>query len=364
MAGGEAIADVAFFAADELERGVALLLAGSVLLLLHRFDPLSHRQPTPRLGLIGASASMQRVRDDIRQVADLRVPVLVRGESGTGKELVARAIHDSSPRAGKPFVAINMAAIPAPLAASELFGAARGAYTGANQRRAGYFARAAGGTLFLDEIGETPVEVQALLLRALESGEIQPVGADAPVKVDVRLISATDSDLDAEITAKRFRAPLLHRLSGYVIRLAPLRERREDFGRLLVHFLRRELADVGRSDRLEVRDTPWLAAPLLARLIECPWPGNVRQLANVIRQIVIANRDADPPDSLEVIDELMGRRHEGTGPRAAARDVESEDSAEPFQSGASRRPSDISEDQLLAALRSVRFLPAAAADAL
>ena len=197
-----------------LERGVVLLLAGRVVLLLSRLDPVGVAG-TPDFGLVGASAPVVALRREIQRVAGLDVPVLLRGETGTGKELVARALHDAGPRRSRPFVAVNMAAIPPTLAAAELFGAARGAFTGADRKRDGTFQRADGGTLFLDEVGETPPEIQALLLRALETGEIQPVGSDEIRRVDVRLVAATDSDLEGAVTAGRFRAPLLHRLAGY-----------------------------------------------------------------------------------------------------------------------------------------------------
>jgi two-component system nitrogen regulation response regulator GlnG len=168
----------------------------------------------------------------------VNAPVLLRGESGTGKELVAHAIHEASPRRTGPYVAVNMAAIPPSLAAAELFGATRGAFTGADHDRPGYFSRAHRGTLFLDEIGETAPEVQALLLRVLEAGEVQAVGGLEPRRVDVRVLAATDADLQGMTAMDRFRAPLLHRLMAGYLQVPALRARREDFGRLLYAFLR------------------------------------------------------------------------------------------------------------------------------
>src|SRR6185312_10546599 len=217
VASGEPVHGERVFTEREIEDGVVLLLADRIALLLHRFQPLF--EAVPRYGLVGESETLLETRRQIRQVADLDVPVLLRGETGTGKELVARAIHQASVRRDRPYLALNMSAIPSSLAASELFGAAKGAFTGADQKKRGYFSRASGGTLFLDEIGEVPPEVQPLLLRALESGEIQPVGAEEIQRVDVRTIAATDSDLEAEIASGRFRAPMLHRLSGYEIRI-------------------------------------------------------------------------------------------------------------------------------------------------
>nr|HRC86106.1 sigma-54 factor interaction domain-containing protein [Thermoanaerobaculia bacterium] len=178
IADGEPVEGRRSFSRAELERGVALLLADRVLLLLHLQLPFSLERP-PSYGLVGESASLGRVRTAIARVADLEVPVLLSGETGTGKELVAQALHVAGPRRKGPFLTINLGAVPTSLAASELFGAASGAFTGAQRRRAGYFEQAHGGTLFLDEIGEAPSEVQVLLLRALETGEIQPVGAES-----------------------------------------------------------------------------------------------------------------------------------------------------------------------------------------
>ena len=276
-----------------LGRGAVLLLAGRVVLLLSRLDPMGVAGASD-FGLVGESAPMIALRREIQRVAGLDVPVLLRGETGTGKELIARALHDAGRRRERPYLAVNMAAVPATLAAAELFGASRGAYTGADRKRDGHFQRADGGTLFLDEVGETPLEVQALLLRALETREIQPVGSDDVRRVDVRLIAATDADLEGDVAAGRFRAPLLHRLAGYEIRVPPLRERRDDFGRLFLHFVRQELAEVGEAGRLAVPfgGRPWIPGPLVARLAAFDWPGNVRQLRNAVRQIVIAGRDA------------------------------------------------------------------------
>ena len=282
------------FSAAEVDRGVVLLLAGRVVLLLHRFRPV-FPDSLPRYGLVGLSDSLLDLCRQVARVADLDVPVLLRGESGTGKELVASALHRASRRRDRPFLALNMGALPASLAAAELFGAARGAYTGAEHARRGYFRRAHGGTLFLDEIGEAPQEVQPLLLRALESGEIQPLGSEEPARVDVRVVAATDADLEQAVAAGRFRAPLLHRLGGYAIRLPPLRERRDDIGRLFFHFLREELAVVGEERRLAdsgPNAQPWPPAAWIARFAAAPWPGNVRQLRNVARALAIDSRGA------------------------------------------------------------------------
>ncbi|MDY7093655.1 MAG: sigma 54-interacting transcriptional regulator [Acidobacteriota bacterium] len=289
---------------EALEEGRLLLLAGRVLLLLHRLEALPP-QPAPPLGLVGRSDAMERLRRQILEVAPSSYPVLLRGETGSGKELVARALHDKGSRPSGPFVAVNLAALPPSLAPAELFGARKGAFTGAGEARAGRFAAAHGGTLFLDEIGEASPEVQVLLLRALESGEVQAVGSDRPRKLDARVVAATDADLEQRIGEDRFKAPLLHRLNACTLRLPPLRRRREDVGLLLLHFLRQELAawqlgaileparephqephrepDGGTSD-------PWLPASLVARLAAYSWPGNVRELRNVARHLVLRYR--------------------------------------------------------------------------
>lgn len=274
-----------------LEQGIVIRLGERVALLLH-LHPSAPLPSLPSLGLVGRSEAMDRVRQEIGRAASGDMPVLIRGETGTGKELVARALHDHGPRRKGPWVAVNMAAIPTHLAAAELFGAERGAFTGASSRKGGFFQHAEGGTLFLDEIGETPLEVQALLLRALESGEVQRVGAAAASRVDVRIVSATDASLEAKVAGGDFRSPLLHRLAGFEIALPPLRDRRDDLGLLLYHFLTEELqaaGDLSRLDPTRYEEEPWIGASLVAELAAYDWPGNVRELRNLARQLVAAN---------------------------------------------------------------------------
>lgn len=278
-----------------LDRGVVLLLAGRVVLLLSRVDPVGAGD-LPSFGLVGESPPMVALRRDIQRLAPLDLPVLLGGATGTGKELVAMALHAAGRRSAGPFVAVDMGAIPASLASAELFGAVRGAFTGADHARPGLFRRADGGTLFLDEIGETPIEVQVLLLRALETSEIRPVGGDEARRVDVRVVAATDSSLDRAVERGEFRAPLLHRLAGDELVLPSLSERREDWGRLLRHFLETELTAQGAADRLRPTEDdgpPILPAALVARLMGLDWPGNVRQLRNVARRLAVAARDDD-----------------------------------------------------------------------
>ncbi len=241
----------------------------------------------------GSSSKIADLRRSIERVADLHVPVLIRGETGTGKERVARAIHAASGRAAGPCVTFNMAITARETAASELFGHVKGAFTGAHQSRPGLFERADGGTLFLDEIGELDFDVQAMLLRTLETGLFCPLGGRTEQACDVRVLSATDADLEALIAAGSFRAALLHRLSGFEIRVPALRERSVDIPQLACEFLRVELAQAGESERLERHDPRaplWFPMQLMRALLNYGWPGNVRELANVIRKLVVANR--------------------------------------------------------------------------
>jgi two-component system, NtrC family, nitrogen regulation response regulator GlnG len=279
------------FSRAELIRGVALGVGEHVVLWL---GPASLGADADEQELVGSSDAMRQVRREIGQVADLDTSVLLRGESGVGKELVAAALHRRSRRAAGPFVAINMAAVPASTAVAELFGHARGAFTGASGKRAGYFEQANGGSLFLDEIGQTPNDVQPMLLRAIEAGEVQVLGG-ARQRVDVRVIAATDSNLEQAIALGRFHFPLLRRFE-YSIVVPPLRERKDDLGRLFLHFLRRELGAVGESGRLAAPDPdrqPWLPAGLGLALARYDFPGNVRELKNLVKRYVIHNRGRD-----------------------------------------------------------------------
>ncbi|HYH44105.1 MAG TPA: sigma-54 dependent transcriptional regulator [Thermoanaerobaculia bacterium] len=354
---------------EALALGVVLELSSRSVLLLHRLQPSLHRPggPGDLLGLVGHSDAVAAVRQRILQVADLDFPVLVRGETGTGKELAASAIHAASRRRSGPFVSLNMGAVPASLAASELFGAVKGSFTGAVRDQPGYFQRAHGGSLFLDEVGETPVEVQPLLLRVLESGEIQRVGASTPVHVDVRLIAATDSNLESAVEQGRFRAPLLHRLSGYEIFMPPLRERRDDFGRLLFHFLRAELRALHEEEKLLLQnetEEPWLGASVVARLTRHAWPGNLRQLRNVAREIVVGSRGFPKAQIGPQIERLLREVTETalpppSTPSAAVTPAASTPAA-PLKSDTPppikyRAPSKVSTEELLAALRANRW---------
>ena len=347
---------------EQLQRGVLLELSERILLLLHMFT-LHAERDTGDLGLVGHSDHSARVRDDIRRVAGLDVPVLIRGETGTGKELVATAIHESGARAQGPLVCVNMAALPPALAAAELFGATRGAFTGAARAQDGYFRRAAGGTLFLDEIGAAPAELQAMLLRALETSEIYALGAQRPERVDVRIIAATDARLEALTESGAFSAPLLHRLAGYEIHIPPLRERRDDIVRLLLHFLGLHLAESGDTDLLDrVEPAPWLPLELTRQLVRYHWPGNVRQLRNIVRQLVISSRGNPeaslPPALLRQLASAVPPAGLSVLPEASSPDIPASQlpaSASTSSRRKSRKPADITEDELVDALLACRW---------
>ena len=245
----------------------------------------------PDRGIVGENLAIRRLRRQIGQVADLAVPVLVRGETGSGKELVARAIVDASPRRSSPFVTVNLGAVATNVAVAELFGHERGAFTGAVGDSPGHFGNADGGTILLDEVGDASPELQVALLRVLESGEVQPVGGRQAKRVDVRVIAATELDLENAVERGTFRRALYERLAGYTIALPPLRERKDDIGRLLRHAFHAELAAIGEEQLMTRADgAPFLPAELVARLVAYDWPGNVRQLRNVVRQLCISSR--------------------------------------------------------------------------
>ena len=237
-----------------------------------------------RFGMIGASAPMQAVFELIARSAKAQVPVLVHGETGTGKELVARALHDASPRAGKPFLAENCAAVPANLLESELFGHVKGAFTGAIATRKGTFVSADKGTVFLDEIGDMPLEMQAKLLRVLQDGEVRAVGSNAVQKVDVRLVAATNKDLPAMCSRGEFREDLYYRLNVVTIELPPLRERPGDVAHIARFLIQRLSGELGRELELE---------PGALELLEAwSWPGNVRELENELRRAAVFADDS------------------------------------------------------------------------
>ncbi|MSR22337.1 MAG: sigma-54-dependent Fis family transcriptional regulator [Gemmatimonadetes bacterium] len=247
--------------------------------------------------LVGSSAAMERVRDTIRKVAPTEARVLIEGESGTGKELAATAIHELSPRRGGPFVRVNSAAIPRDLVESEMFGHERGAFTGATSRRLGRFELAHGGTLFLDEVGDLGAEAQGKLLRVLESGTLERLGGHDPIRVDVRVLAATNRELRREAEAGRFREDLLFRLDVVPLRMPPLRERPEDLPILAEHIAER----LRRREGLVV---PELSPAAMEELAAHSWPGNVRELINLFERLSIlhAGRRVEPEGIRHALD--------------------------------------------------------------
>jgi two-component system nitrogen regulation response regulator GlnG len=249
--------------------------------------------------IIGEAPSMQEVFRAIGRLSSSNITVLINGESGTGKELVAHALHRHSPRAEKPFIAINTAAIPRDLLESELFGHERGAFTGAQSAREGRFEQANGGTLFLDEIGDMPAELQTRLLRVLADGEFYRVGGRAPIKVDVRVIAATHQDLEKRVRDGLFREDLFHRLNVIRIHIPSLRERREDIPLLMRHFLHAAAKEIGVEAK-------WLDKPTEEYLCALDWPGNVRQLENTCRWLTVMSPGQEihledlPPELKEI----------------------------------------------------------------
>jgi len=251
--------------AEELKRSKALLSEGSRLTSSNGFGPL-----------IGRSPEMDKLYRIITKAAQSSHPVLILGESGTGKELVARAIHFSGPNQNKPFIPVDCGSLVPSLIESELFGYVKGAFTGANKSKDGLLAVAEGGTVFLDEIGELPIELQAKLLRAIQEKEIRPVGSTKRIPIDVRILAATNRDLELAVSEGRFRRDLYFRLNVLTLRIPPLRQRRDDIPRLTMHFLERIAQTMGL--RRELSDEA------LAALVAHDWPGNVRELENCLER--------------------------------------------------------------------------------
>ncbi|MBW2316253.1 MAG: sigma-54-dependent Fis family transcriptional regulator, partial [Deltaproteobacteria bacterium] len=244
--------------------------------------------------LVGTGPAMRKVFETIQKVAETDLTVLVRGESGTGKELVAQALHHRSARTKRPFVAVNCAAISRELVESELFGHEKGAFTGADARRAGRFEAAEGGTIFLDEIGDMAPETQAKVLRVLQERSFERVGGTKPIEADVRVVAATHRDLEADVASDRFREDLYYRLRVVELEIPPLRERLEDLPMLVARFLEQV------ADRLDRERKP-ISDGAMARLARHPWPGNVRELRNVVEQAaVMASGEAIEEEDLRL----------------------------------------------------------------
>ncbi|MFZ5570455.1 MAG: sigma-54 interaction domain-containing protein [Thermodesulfobacteriota bacterium] len=225
-------------------------------------------------GIVGRDPAMLEIFDTIREVVDFHIPILIQGESGTGKELVASAIHNEGPRADRPFVPVNCGALPEGLIESELFGHVKGAFTGAVRDKKGRFELADGGTLFLDEVGELPKAIQPKLLRVLQEGKFEPVGGEAPVSVDVRIVTATNKDLKQEMKKNNFREDLYYRINVVPIVIPPLRKRRNDVPLLIDHFLKKA--------EMEGHPSPGVSPEAMALMMDYPWPGNIRELQSAI----------------------------------------------------------------------------------
>jgi len=282
---------------------------------------VERRRLQQRTGISGESAAVQEVLVKIEQMAPVSSTVLIQGESGTGKELVARAIHDLSPRVGKPFIAVDCAAIPDTLLESELFGHEKGAFTGAAERRLGRFELADGGTIFLDEIGDIPPSTQVKLLRVLENRAFFRVGGTQPIKVDVRVVAATNRNLRDAVQMGEFRDDLYYRLSVLNIYLPPLRERREDIPLLVRRFIR-------EFSRAHDRPFRGIAPEALERLVAAPWPGNVRQLRNLVESMVVLAPGTEiratdiPADVLEGAGSLLPVRIPQAGRDVSGQELE------------------------------------------
>jgi DNA-binding NtrC family response regulator len=276
-------------ALDFLEKPLTtdkLLLTVENALKLTRLED-ENRELRHRLGkheLVGSGPAMTKLIAQIDRVAASETRICILGETGTGKELVARAIHEKSPRHENAFITLNCAAVPAELIESELFGHEKGAFTGAATRHTGKFEQAEGGTLFLDEIGDMPLAMQAKLLRVLEEGEVERVGGDKPIKVNVRVIVATHRNLEDLVKKNEFRADLFHRIYVFPLTLPPLRERKEDFPALIVHFAQQVAKQNGWKEKIFSEDA-------IAELRRYSWPGNVRELRNVVERLVLLSSE-------------------------------------------------------------------------
>ncbi len=338
---GIEISTEVFLSSQQIEAGAVLGLGRTVLLCLHWMGCLPKHNPVE--GWIGVGEVAIKTRDLIRQAARINATVLLLGETGTGKEVAARGIHAMSQRAALPLVSVNMATLNESLAAADLFGAAKGAYTGAQSTRTGLFAQAQGTTLFLDEIGNAPAPVQPMLLRVLETGDYRPLGGERDLHSTARLIAATDQDL----YGGGFNQALLRRLDSFTIHIAPLRSRREDIGLLLVHLL--------SGNKVEAWDGIIIPAALVSRFLNYDWPGNIRQLRHVFKRTLLALQQGEMPDFDSLVDIAPERITTSAEIRAVA--------AMPPAPGR-KKLADISEQDVLAAMAANEWQIQGAAQAL
>lgn len=290
-------------AIDFLEKPIStnkLLLTVENALKLQRLET-ENRQLRQRLGdheIVWTGETMKAVMAQVERVAATETRVCILGETGTGKELIARTLHEKSPRASGPFVALNCAAVPAELIESELFGHEKGSFTGAAMRHTGKFEQADHGTLFLDEIGDMPIAMQAKLLRVLEEGEVERIGTTKPTRVDVRVVVATHHNLDALVREGKFRQDLFHRVFVFPITLPPLRERREDIPALILHFARQVCA---QNNWRPVK----FSEEAVSALQEYSWPGNIRELRNMVERLMLLNTSDQV--GIETVKLVLGR---------------------------------------------------------
>jgi two-component system nitrogen regulation response regulator GlnG len=337
---------------QQIEAGVILSLARAVLVCLHFMHCLPKHNPVA--GLLGVGEAAIKTRDLIRQVATTDETVLLLGETGTGKEVAARAIHALSLRRERALVSVNMAALNEGLAAADLFGAAKGAYTGAQGTRGGFFQEAQDATLFLDEIGNAPAAVQPMLLRVLETGDYRPLGASRDAHSNARIIAATDQDLYAD----GFNQALLRRLESFIIPIAPLRARREDIGLLIVHLLHTS----------KLPDCAQLVLPpqLVKDMVLYDWPGNIRQLRHVVKRSLLALRAGDVPEFAALLDlprpananasittstSSVLHANPSADPAARGSAITQPATSDTTQAGTRKKPGQLSEQDILLALQ-------------
>jgi two-component system nitrogen regulation response regulator GlnG len=342
----------------QLAAGVSLTLGSRVAICLHTVAYPMHRGP--KMDFVGESDAMEEIRRSIRRLADADEPVLIRGESGSGKELVARALFKTGRRAAGPFVPLNMAELGS-TAAADLFGHEKGAFTGAIAERAGYFMQAHGGTIFLDEIGFAPDDVQKMLLRVFEHGEVRPIGAKSSKRVDVRILAATDSALEAEVEARCFSGPLFTRLAVYPLWIPPLRERRQDIAVLFHHFLADRLRAFGAEARLDQSDKEkraWLSAEDVAHLVGLDWPFNIRALQNVAKQVAIDYHNAPHADVRHILARAGGSVVAASS--LVPVPIEAVAASPPPAVKERLRPADLKPDDIEEALQDHGSVPAAA----